>query len=120
MSQNIANTNLSALPNVLVSQQLAATETTQYTGPASSAVKLAAASLCNTSGSAVTVSLSVLKSGQTADGTHRVISSYSLAAGDSTVLSELEGHFLGPGDFISAIAGTASAVTFVLSGVVFS
>jgi hypothetical protein len=113
----------SGLPQVLVSQQLAATETTQYTGPASSAVKLATATLTNTNaigGAAVTVSLSVLKSGQTADGTHRVLSGYSLAAGDSTVLAELAGVFLGPGDFISAIAGTASVVVLVVSGVVFS
>lgn len=110
----------SSLPQVLVSQQLAATETTQYTGPANSAVKIATAVLTNTSGAAVTVSVSVLKSGQTADGTHRVLSGYSLPAGDSTVLSELAGVFLGPGDFISAIASAATSVTLVVSGVVFS
>lgn len=119
MAQNLMAAT-SGLPQVLVSQQLAATETTQYTGPASSAVKIATASLTNTSGSAVTVSVSVLKTGQTADGTHRVLSGYSLAAGDSTVLNELAGVFLGPGDFISAIAGAATSVTLVVSGVVFS
>lgn len=111
----------SALPQVLVSQQLAATETTQYTGPANSAVKIATAVLTNTSGAAVTVSLSVLKVGQTADGTHRVLTAYSLAAGDSTALKdEVVGTFLGPGDFISAIASAATSVTFVMTGVVFS
>lgn len=109
-----------ALPQVLVSQQLAATETTQYTGPASSATKVATATLTNTSANAVTVSVSVVKSGGTAGVANRVVSSYSLAGGDSTVLSELAGVFLGPGDFISAIAGTASAVVLVASGVVFS
>ncbi|WP_260938966.1 hypothetical protein [Mycolicibacterium llatzerense] len=38
----------------------------------------------------------------------------------NTSASELSGQFLGPGDFISALAGTASAVSFVMSGVVFS
>jgi hypothetical protein len=110
----------SSLPQVLVSQQLAAAETAQYTCPANSAVKVASAVLTNNTGSAVTVSVSVLKSGQTADGTHRVLSGYSLAAGDSTVLSELAGVFLGPGDFVSAIASAATSVTLVMSGVVFS
>lgn len=113
-----------AAPQVLVSQQLAAAETTQYTSPTSpstaSGTKIATATLTNTSGAAVTVSLSVLKVGQTADGTHRVLSGYSLAAGDSIALSELVGVFLGPGDFVSAIASAATSVTLVMSGVVFS
>lgn len=109
----------SALPQVLVSQQLAATETTQYTCPANSAVKIATAALTNTSASAITISLSVVKSGGTAGSANRVIS-FILAAGDSTVLQELSGVFLGPADFISAIASAATSVALVISGVVFS
>ncbi|WP_260932128.1 hypothetical protein [Mycolicibacterium llatzerense] len=119
MPQNLM-ASTSALPQVLVSQQVASSETTQYTGPASSAVKIASAVLTNTTGSPVTVSLSLVKSGGTAGSANRVLSAYSLGAGDSTVVSELSGQFLGPGDFISALAGTASAVSFVMSGVVFS
>lgn len=106
-----------ATPQVLVSQQLAATETTQYTTAAAHWVKIAAATLVNTSGSPVTVSVSLCKSGQTVDGTQKVLSALALAAGDS--LDILAGHSLGPGDFISAIA-SSSAVNFVMSGVVFS
>ncbi len=110
----------SAIPQVLVSKQIENIETTQLTGPANSAVKIAKATLANPTGSAVTVSLSVVKSGGTGGAANRVIAGYSLAAGDSTVLSEIEGHFLGPGDFVSAIAGAVSAVTLVISGVVLS
>ena len=110
----------SGLPQVLVAQQLAATETTQYTGPANSAVKVTSARLTNTSAAAVTVSLSAVKTGGTAGNANRVLASYSLAAGDGISLDELKDLFLGPGDFISAIASTASAVAFVMSGVVFS
>jgi hypothetical protein len=109
-----------AVPQVLVSQQLASSETTQYTAAALNWVKIASAVLTNTSGSAVTVSISVVKTGGTAGAANRVLSAYSLAAGDSTSLTELAGVFLGPGDFISALAGTATAVAFVVSGVVFS
>ena len=118
MAQNLMAAS-SGLPSVLVSQQLAATETTIYTCPAASAAKLAAATVVNTSGSAATVSISIVKTGGTAGVGNRV-ATFSLAAGDSTTLNEVAGHFLGPGDFVSAIAGTASAITLVLSGVVFS
>lgn len=120
MAQNLLAPATSALPSVLVSQQLANTATTQYTCPALSAAKLTKAILCNTTGSSVTVSLSVVKTGGTAGATNRILSAYPLAAGDTTIITEIEGLFLGPGDFISTTAGTASAVTFVLSGVVFA
>lgn len=110
----------SGLPQVLVSHWLAASETTQYTCPANSSVKIAGARLTNTTGSAVTVSISVVKSGDTAGGSNRVLSSYSLAAGDGIALDELKDIFLGPGDLVSAIASAATAVAFVMSGVVFS
>jgi hypothetical protein len=106
----------SGLPQVLVSQQLAATETTQYTGPANSAVKIASATLTNTSGSAVCpVSLSVVKTGGSASTSNRVLSVYPLAAGDSTVVTELAGVFLGPGDFLSGIA-SALVQTVTVNG----
>ncbi|MDF3280501.1 hypothetical protein [Gordonia sp. N1V] len=119
MTQNLMGAT-SALPQVLVSQQLAATETTQYTCPAASAAKIARAVLTNTSGSAVTVSVSMVKSGGTAGAANRVIAPYTLIAGDSIIVDELQGNFLGPGDFVSTLAGTASAVTLVMSGVVFA
>ena len=118
MAQNLMAAS-SGLPSVLVSQQLAASETTIYTCPASSAAQLAAATVATTSGSPATVSVSIVKTGGTAGVANRV-ATVSLAAGDSTPLTELAGHFLGPGDFVSAIAGTATAITLVLSGVVFS
>ncbi|GAA1892020.1 hypothetical protein [Williamsia serinedens] len=110
----------SALPGVLVSKQIENAETTQYTGPANSSVKLGKATLANPTASAVTVSVSIVKSGGTAGAANRVVAGLALAAGDSVVLSEIEGHFLGPGDLISAIAGTATAVVLVISGVVLS
>jgi hypothetical protein len=110
----------SAVPQVLVAQQLANSETTQYTTAASTTVKIASATLANTSGAAVTVSVSVVKSGGTASVSNRVLSAWPLAAGDSVVLKELAEHVLGTGDFISAIATTAAAVSLVLSGIVFS
>ena len=110
----------SNLPKVLVSQQLANSETTQYTCPSSSAVRIATATLCNTSSSAVTVSVSLVKTGGSAGSSNRVLTSYSIAAYDSISLTEIYGAMLGPGDFISAIASAATSVAFVLTGAVSS
>ena len=107
-------------PQIIVSQQLGTADAALYTVPASTSVKVATASLCNITGSAVTVNLSLVQSGGTlGDGTHRVIAGYSLAANDSLSLKDLiAGAMLGPGDRIAAYAGTASAVDLVVTGTV--
>jgi hypothetical protein len=113
----------SNLPQVLVAQQVAATETTQYTCPANSAVKIATANLCNTAAVAVTVAISVVKTGGTAGNANRVLSlpiNTPLAPGDSMTVTELVGCLLGPGDFVSAIASAATSVSLVISGTVSS
>lgn len=106
----------STVPQVLVSQFLANSETTQITAAASTTVTIKGATLCNNSGSTVNVSVSVVKSGGTAGSSNRVISVYPLAAGDTLIAKQISAHELGTGDFISAIASSASAVVFVLSG----
>jgi hypothetical protein len=108
---------------VLVSQYVAATETTQYTCPAGSAVTIDSATVANDSGNSVDLRVSLVKSGGTAGTSNRVAvfkGTGTLGDGDSAVLSELKGHKLGPGDFISAIASAGSRAVLTLSGTVFS
>lgn len=112
-------TNL--LGKILASGQLSGTtNTTVYTVPASSAVKVATAVLTNVTSSSVTVSVSVVPSGGTVDGTHKVVSSFVLAANDSTKLVEVEGAMLDAGAVVSVIASTAAAVNYLLTGAVSS
>lgn len=111
-------TNLAG--GVLASLQLASGEQTVYAVPASSAAKIATCVLCNASVSPVSVSVSLVKSTGTAGATNRVVSGYSLAAGDSTSIGELAGSFLGTGDFISVNASTGSAVVATITGAVSS
>jgi hypothetical protein len=119
MPQNIMAAT-SALPSVLVAQHLTTTaETTVYTGPAGSAVKIAAAAVSNTGSVPVTVAVSIVKTGGAAGVTNRV-AGFVLPAGESSTLAEIVGHFLGPGDFVSAKASVASVLSVVFSGVVFS
>jgi len=118
-TQNIIG-GTSALPQVLVSKAIESSETTQYTGPANQAVRILGATLCNTSGSSVNVSVSLVKSGGSAGTANRLLKTYPLAAGDTTIISELVGQAVGPGDFISTLAATASVVALVISGIVFA
>ena len=118
MSQNLIAA--SALnPQVLTSALVVASgsEVTVYTCPAATATVVATAWVCNTTGSAVTVSVSVVKNGGAAGASNRIVSSYSLAANDTLSLNPyLGGAMLGPGDFVTVNAGTGSAVAFGATG----
>lgn len=104
---------------LLASVQVSATgDTTVYTAPAGKSVEVRHGTLCNVSGSAVTISLALIPFAGAADGTHRVVSNYPLAAGDTLPLRDyLNGAQLGPGDYVSINCATGAAVDVVLSGV---
>lgn len=107
---------------ILASSQVAAatTDTTVYTVPASSAVKVATATISNVTTSAVTVSVSVVPSGGAVDGTHKIVPDFALAANDSTSLPEIAGAMLDTGAFISIKASTAMAINYLFTGSVSS
>jgi hypothetical protein len=110
------------LGQILYSGQLSTTSaTTLYTSASNTTTKVATMSLCNTTGSAVTIVVHVLKVGDTADGTHSVISGYNLGAGDTLSLRDyLGGAMLAAGEAIAVTAGTANAVDVVITGAVSS
>jgi hypothetical protein len=105
---------------IVVSTQLSSTSATSvYTVPSNSSATIKHGVLCNTSASAVTVSLSVVPSGGTASASNRIISGVSLPANSSISLKNyLEGAQLGAGDFISVTASVVDVLTVVLTGVV--
>lgn len=105
---------------ILYSGQLStAAATSVYTVPASKTAKIAQGSVCNTSAASVNVTVELLKSGDTADGTHRIISAYPLAAGDTLSLGDyLAGALLAEGEAISVTASVANAIDVVLTGAV--
>lgn len=111
----------SIAPKVLRSAYLPiTTEAAQYTVSSGQSVKVATATITNVTASAVTVSLSLVPTGGSLDGTHRILNSYSLQPNDTLDLSFLKGAMLGPGDVIGGLAGTASAVVLVVTGTVHS
>ena len=109
----------SNLPQVLVSGQLAASESTVLSCAANKTLAIATATLCNTSGSSRTVSISVVKSGGTG-GTSNRVAVIDLDPGESCIVEELVGLLMGPGDFISTLASAATSVAMVISGAVSS
>jgi hypothetical protein len=110
------------LGQILYSGQLSTTSTTTlYTVPSNTTAKVATMTLCNVTGSAVPVTVHLLKVGDTADGTHAIISGYNLGAGDTLSLRDyLGGAMMATGEAIAVTAGTASAVDVVITGAVSS
>lgn len=109
----------SIIGRLLYSGQIAATTPTTVYGPVrdGSSVEITHGAVCNTSAAAVTVSVSLLGAGDTADTTHRVVSGYSLAASDTLSLTGyLTGAMLGEGEAVSVTASTAGVIDVVLSG----
>lgn len=107
------------LPKVLAAQQLSASVESVYQVPNATAVTIATATLCNTSGTTRTVTVHVVKAAQSATNGNKV-AIIELAPGESCVIDELIGLLLGPADGISVGASAASSVAIVLSGAVSS
>lgn len=114
-SYNIYRGTAPGAENVLV----ATVTGTSYTDTGTS-VSAATVPAVSTFSFASTVFLSIVKAGGTVgDGTHRIISNYTLAANDTLSLRDyIAGAMLGPGDIIAGYASIATAVDLVVSGTV--
>jgi hypothetical protein len=69
---------------------------------------------CNTTGTAATITVSVVNSGGTAGTTNRVISALTIAPNSVDTFDSV--IYLTSGDFIAALQGTTSAITVSISG----
>lgn len=111
---------------ILASGQVPGTgATTVYTVPANSAVKIATCVIANISASPlVGVTVSVVPSGGSVDGTHVIATigtaAQPFAAGDSTSLFELAGAMLDSGALISITSPAATSINFLITGAVAS
>jgi hypothetical protein len=97
--------------------QLTASAVTQYTAPGLTKTVIKKVTVCNSTGSAATLTLNLVVSGGTAGVTNVVTSAKSIAAGATYEVYEAENHVLNAGDFISALSGTAAALTLKVSGI---
>lgn len=88
--------------------------TTLYTVPASTDAKITEILLCNTTGSAATITISVVPTGGSASAANRILSAMQLVPNETVVFTV--DTYLTTGTFLSALQGTASAITVTISG----
>ena len=86
------------------------------TSPASVRTIIDKVTVTNVTGAAVTVTLRIVANGGTAGTANTILSAKSLAAGEPYTCPEIVGQTLNPGDFVSGLAGTATAVVIRISG----
>jgi hypothetical protein len=90
-------------------------QTTQYTATGLTAI-IDKFTATNISGSAATISVNLVTVTGSAGNTNLITKTKTLAASEVYTFPELVGQVLGVGDFISTIAGTASAINIRVSG----
>jgi hypothetical protein len=101
---------------VLVPAKFAeATQVTQYTANGVTAL-IDKFTATNISASAATISVNLVTNAGSAGNTNLITKTKTLQASEVYTFPELVGQVLGNGDFISTIAGTASAINIRVSG----
>ena len=90
-------------------------QTTQYTASGVTAI-IDKFTATNISGSAATISVNLVTVTGSAGNTNLITKTKTLQASEVYTFPELVGQVLGSGDFISTIAGTASAINIRVSG----
>ena len=91
------------------------TQTTQYTATGLTAI-IDKFTATNISASAATISVNLVTVAGSAGNTNLITKTKTLQASEVYTFPELVGQVLGAGDFISTIAGTASAINIRVSG----
>jgi hypothetical protein len=90
-------------------------QTTQYTASGVTAI-IDKFTATNISGSAATISVNLVTVTGSAGNTNLITKTKTLQASEVYTFPELIGQVLGISDFISTIAGTASAINIRVSG----
>lgn len=92
-----------------------ATQTTQYTATNVTTI-IDKFTATNYSGTAATISVSLVTTAGSAGNQNLITKTKTLQPSEVYMFLELVGQVLNPGDFISTIAGTASAINMRVSG----
>jgi hypothetical protein len=91
-------------------------ETTQYSAGSGVRTIVDKFTATNVTASAATITVKVIASGGTASTDETIVKEKSLAAGETYTFPEMVGQVLNAGDFISTLAGTATAIVIRISG----
>lgn len=90
-------------------------QTTQYTASGVTTI-IDKFTATNYSGSAATLSINLVTTAGTAGNSNLITKTKTLQAGEVYTFPEIVGQILGSGDFISTLAGTATAINIRASG----
>jgi len=103
--------------NLVPAKLVENTQTTQYIVPTNaSATIIDKFTATNISGSPATISVNLVTGSDTPGNNNLITKTKTLQPAEVYTFPELVGQVLGPGDFISTIAGTASAINMRVSG----
>lgn len=99
--------------------QIAASATTYYTA-SDGKTRIDACALTNTTAGAVTVTMYLVPSGGSASASNCILSARSIPAGTTFNVTSAIGQWLDTGGTLQALASSATSVTLVASGVVYT
>lgn len=99
----------------LSQNQITTSFVTQYTAPASTKTIVKEIVVCNTTASVVTLDVALVPNAGSAGVTNQIIAGHNIPA--NTTVTYTYSQVLATGAFISAKAGTGSALTVTISGV---
>lgn len=91
-------------------------QTTQYTAPVGTRTIIDKFTATNVTGASATLAVNLVPSAGAAGSSNVVTQTKTIAAGATEVFPEQVGQILAPGDAISTLAGTASALVLRISG----
>jgi hypothetical protein len=100
---------------IIPAKQAENSQTTQYTATNARTI-IDKFTATNTTGGAVTLSVNLVASGDTASASNLIVDAKSIASGETYTFPELTGHVLLPSGFISTIASAATSLTIRASG----
>lgn len=106
------------VPSNLANSTLTASAATYVTAGGTSTIIIKSAVFTNTDASARTITVHRVPSGGSATTGNRVISAFSINAGQAYVAPELVNMVLAPGETLQALASTTSVVNIQVSGLV--
>jgi len=101
--------------NIIPAKTVEATQTTQYTANNVTAI-IDKFTATNYSATAATISVNLVTTAGSAGNINLITKTKTLQPSEVYTFPELVGQVLNPGDFISTIAGTASAINMRVSG----
>jgi hypothetical protein len=104
-----------SLITIIEPKQAENVQTTQYTSTGAKTI-IDKFTVTNTTGSPADLSVNLVTLAGTAADSNLILDTKTVASGETYTCPEIIGHSLGSGDFISTLAGTATALTIRANG----